>query len=505
MRLVSCDMIPLIDKYATVQMGIPARELISRAGAAVARTARSLVPVGSRVAVFAGGGNNGADGYAAAAELVRDMAVTVFCVFPPKPDSECAVWQNRARECGVRLEELPSDIESAISDFDLALDAVFGTGFSGEYPARVIRIAEALSVANIKTLAVDVPIGVNADTGECETFAYRCDATVMLSYAKLGAMSYPAREYIGRVEVDGIGLDVDRVHNSFSFNAFYTDASLAGELLPARSANSNKGSFGRVLEICGSPEYRGAAHLAAEAALRSGAGYVSFIGDGDLCRELRMKLPEIIYFEKTRDDIDGICSLSARAVTLIGCGCGADEELSRLVLALISTEGAPLILDADAINALSRYSSADALYAKKREIILTPHPLELARLTGISVEKINASRLSVARDFAKKYGVTLLLKGAASIICDSEKVYINSSGSSALAKAGSGDVLSGVIAALVAQRPDSSTEMCALAAYLHGAAAEQLSRELSDYGVTPSDLPIKIAKIIAGGISDAEN
>ena len=495
MRICSSDMIPLIDNYAAQVMSIPTSVLMERAGEAVARCVRSLASADSSVLIYAGGGNNGGDGYAAAVKLSDYATVTVLDVFASGQRSEEGkFWLERARAAGINITTDKVDL----SDFDVAVDAIFGTGFRGEYPEKVIEIADQLNRSDIKVVAVDVPIGVNADSGECEPYALRADVTVVLSYPKIGTLSYPAREYVGKIVIDDLGLDTEAVHSAFDFNSFYTDDDTARSLLPLRAANGNKGSFGKVLMICGSDKYRGAAHLCAEGALRSGAGYIMFCGEGNLCRELRARFPEIVYFDKPRAEVDNICDISRTAVTVIGCGCGTDEQLARLTESLIRTCGAPLVIDADAINALAKYSGVDLLLEKRREIILTPHPLELSRLIGVSVDDINARRLRIAREFSEKYGVTLLLKGAASIISSPDKLYINSSGCSALAKAGSGDVLAGIIASLIAQSPARSVDMTALAAYLHGRAADELSYEISEYAVTPSDIPKTVGKIIAG-------
>ncbi len=277
------------------------------------------------------------------------------------------------------------------------------------------------------------------------------------------------------------------------------DAAWAREHIPRRPQQANKGSFGRAILAVGSPKYRGAAHLSLEAALRSGVGYVGYLGDGDLSSELRAKFPEAIYYEKEAY-YGGVSSFSAIFETyssiLTGCGSDISEEYSRVLEALITTDGASLTLDADAINTIARYSSRDLLSRARRTVILTPHPLEFSRISGLSVEEIAADRVGVARRFAEKHGVILLLKGHGTVITDGETVYINSSGSTALAKAGSGDVLAGLIAGLLAYSA-SPLETVALAAYLHGRAGDTLSESLSEYGVTPSDLPRQIAREIA--------
>ena len=207
-----------------------------------------------------------------------------------------------------------------------------------------------------------------------------------------------------------------------------------------------------------------------------------------------MKYPEAIYLPLS--DTDTVIAHSRDSVTLVGSGCGSTVGLCRLVEALLLIPGAPLVLDADAINALASFSSPEIFKRAERSVVLTPHPLEFSRISGMSVDHINSHRLSSAQSFAREYGITLLLKGSATVITDGKYTYINSSGSSALAKAGSGDVLAGALASLLAQSPTRVCEMTALAAYLHGAAGDSLAQSLSEYGVTPSDLPIKIAERI---------
>ena len=422
-----------------------------------------------------------------AARLAQSVPVTVYDVFDAGQRSEGGkYWLDRARLSGARISVLPDEL--SLDGFDLAVDAIFGTGFVGECPERVIEISKILDRSDIFKIAVDVPIGVNADTGAVEPFAYRADVTVMLSFAKVGELSYPAREYVGISVIDDIG--ISSAAECLEFKNHFIDDALALSLLPKRKQNTSKGDFGRVTLIVGSDKYRGAAHLALEGALRGGAGYVTFVGEASLAAELRARFPEAIYLNRGS-------AASPRDVILIGCGCGCNEDLALTVENLIKSSGAPLVLDADAINAIAKYSSADIFLLKKRKIILTPHPLEFSRISGYTTEYINAHRLECAKAFAAKYGVVLLLKGAASVITDGDVTFINSTGSSALAKAGSGDVLAGIATSLIAQCPENPLAMTALAAYLHGRAGDELEAELSSYGVTPSDLPIKIAKVIA--------
>ena len=507
MHLVHPNMIAEIDKYASEALGIPTRTLMERAGLAVANAVRDAVAPGAKVAVFAGKGNNGGDGYAAALFLADDYSVTVYDVFSAGQRSDegrhfLDVYTAAvSKPVPLTLDE--EQLEN-ITDSDCIVDAVFGTGFFGEMPEIARKLASVFSsLSNAKKIAVDVPLGVDAALGRVlDGATYRADITVVLGFIKTGLVSYPAKEYVGRLVYDNIGLHNDGILSHFDFGSCLVDKELARELLPERPDNSSKGTFGKLLMITGSESFRGAAHLSLEAALRSGVGYVTYVGESALCDALLQKLPEAIYkpISLTEDPsaIPTILELSRHSnAILLGSGSSKTDELLKLTESLVSTFGAPLVLDADAINVLS----ADPERAKKlirnslRQIILTPHPLEFSRLSGLSVDYIQSNRIEAAMSFAREYNCILVLKGAATLITDGESLFVNSSGSSALAKAGSGDVLAGHLSALVAYGIDP-LRASALAVYLHGAAADALSAELSDFGVIPSDLPREIARQI---------
>lgn len=265
------------------------------------------------------------------------------------------------------------------------------------------------------------------------------------------------------------------------------DAEWAREHIPRRPEHANKGSFGRTLLLVGSPRYKGAAHLALEAALRSGVGYVSFYGGDSLSRELRMHFPELIF---ARGSIAEASSVSG--ATLFGSGSGSSVESLSLIRELLSAGTSPLVLDADALNTVAGLSSPDIFLSAGRPLVLTPHPLEFSRISGLSLDEIQRDRVGTAVAFAQSYGVILLLKGKGTVVTDGTVALINTSGSTALAKAGSGDVLAGLTAGLLAYSEDPLSAV-ALAAYLHGRAGDSLALTLSEYGVTPSDLPRAIA------------
>ncbi len=502
MRLASPDMIPAIDRFAEDALGHSVCELMGRSGKAVAAAVRELAARGSAVLLLLGSGNNGGDGYAAATCLLGEYSVAVCDVFFAGQRTDAGRhYLERYVSSGGRL--LSADearrLISTLSEGDVIVDGIFGTGFRGEAPTALLPLICEANASHASRIAIDVPFGVNACDGSVGSTVFRADLTVALSYSKPGLHSYPAAEYVGRILLDDIGIDRDAVERAFDFRYTLTDEAFAEEFLPTRPKNSNKGSFGKVLLITGSDAYRGAAHLALQAALRGGAGLVRQIGTRELCAELRATYPEALYLEAdpaSPYDADAILSADGWAdATLIGSGCGVSESLAVLAERLMHLEGGPLILDADAVNSIAKHLTADVLRSARRRVILTPHPLEFSRISGVSVEEIREARLGRAIEFAREYGVILLLKGAATVITDGTDTFINSTGSSALAKGGSGDVLAGLCASLLADGA-APLPRVAQAAYLHGRAGDVLAEEVSDFGVTPSDLPRQIGKII---------
>ncbi len=511
MKLALSETISEIDNFSAKNLNIPVVELMKKSGEAVADTVRKKTPSGRSVVFLAGKGNNGGDGYAAAIELMQEYKVTVYDVFSKGQKSSAGkhfleLYKSLGGE--VINYEPTAKVAEHIKSARCIVDAIFGTGFTGEMPESIrplaITVREAVEAHKI---AIDVPLGINADNGSVSDFVFSVEATVALSYIKPGILSYPARAYVGEIVYAPLGLPSDKIEENFKFRYNLIDEEWAADNLPERENNSNKGTFGRLLVICGSEKYRGAAHLALEAALRGGVGLVSFLGTESLVSELSAKFPEVIYNkckptdELTDSDISEICELSKNfGATLIGSGSDNTDGLLRLTLALLASEGGSLILDADSINALSALGYDEVksvLKSCERPLVLTPHPLEFGRLTETDVATVQLNRLEKAEKFAKRTGAVLVLKGASTIITDGKEVFINGAGSSSLAKAGSGDVLAGLIGALVAQNAAPMLICSALAVYIHAAAGDSLATELSTYGVTPSDLPREIAVRIA--------
>lgn len=510
MKLATSSMIKEIDEYSKTELGIPIKELMYKSGEAVAKVIRARAPKSKYVVILAGKGNNGGDGYAAAIKIMDEYDVTVYDIFSAGQKSpEGQQFLSRYKENGGKIINFSAtkEILEHIKNAGCIVDAIFGTGFHGEMPEELrplaITIREAVEAQKI---AIDVPLGIDADNGSVSDFATSVGATVELSFVKPGIISYPARSYVGDVIYDDLGLPRKTITEAFSFKYHMIDSEWIANKLPKRVSNSNKGNFGKLLMITGSKKYRGAAHLGLEAALRGGVGLVTFAGVKDIVSELSQKYPEAIYkeikdiSEFNENDIEEIVELSRKhSATLIGSGSDNTKGLLSLVLALMSSEGGELVLDADAINALSSIGceGVKAIKNAKRRIIITPHPLEFARLSGTDVASVQQHRLEVAEKFAKENLCTVVLKGAGTIITEGEEIFINVVGSSSLAKAGSGDVLAGFVAAFIAQNKTSVTKAASLAVYYHALAGESLAEEFSSYGVTPSDLPREIARHIA--------
>jgi NAD(P)H-hydrate epimerase len=349
-------------------------------------------------------------------------------------------------------------------------------------------------------------LGTDAFSGEVCEGAPKFDMTVSLCLPKTGVVTYPAKENAGRLVNCDIGLSGEWIEEIATDEYTLTDSDGARELLPERAENSSKGSFGRLAVITGSAEYMGAALLSVGGALRSGVGYLCYFGERESREIMLSKYPEVIFKSRPRLDkmTEGdkkllVGEAEKSSAILIGCGCGRSAGLRALIYALLKKSGAPLIIDADGINVLSedRENGLNAIKNSPRVVILTPHPLEFARLIGKDVSEVQAKRLPLARNFAEETGAILVLKGAATVTVGGGRCFVNSSGSSSLAKAGSGDVLAGVISSLIASRERNLTELCALGVYAHGRAGDILSGSYSTLGVLPSELPEAVGVALA--------
>lgn len=501
MKLVRPESIPNIDAEWIQSAGVTEEALIRMAGKAVADAVCAL-PVKGDVLILAGGGNNGADGYAAALALhEKGIFARVVDVFGKGQRSEGgrAVFAEYRARIG---EPHTAAYLKEDSEAPILVEAIMGSGAVGCLSAEARRAVLWLSRQKGHKIAVDVPIGIDADYGEIGDAAYVADVTVSLSLPKRGILSYPAREYCGQI----VFADLDI--NSIAYEAYFAgetvEAAFVKAQLPKRVRNGHKGSYGRLQIFGGSRRYRGAAHLASQGALRMGVGLLTLTTEQAVIETVCRRLPEVLFDEASPisawsvEEMMRQCAESDTAsAILVGPGVGVSEALYRFLCHLSAREGTPLLLDADALGAIAAFApDVDAFFASaRRPIALTPHPLEFGRLIGKTAKDVQEHRMRLCTEYAKKWGVSLLLKGAGTLISDGDALFINTTGSSALSKGGSGDVLAGAVGAFLAMGVDVTAAL-AMGAYLHGAAGDSLAGELSEYGVLPSELPKQMAKEI---------
>ncbi len=424
------------------------------------------------VLVCCGPGNNGGDGFAIGRHLHnRSARVTLATAFVParlKGDAK----KNYEIASNMELAMvLPEDL--ADQKFDIAVDALFGTGFHGEPEGDAARLISYMNRNASFVAAVDMPSGASADDGKVAGLCVQAHLTVTFGLAKPGQFLYPAKDFVGKLTVTDISIPLSLLSSKSGFNAL--DASCM-KRLPERPENSHKGSFGKVLLLAGSPGMSGACAMAAEAVLRSGAGMVTAAVSKTVADTVARLFREMMVLSLPAEG-DQLLKTAAgmvleklknQDVLLAGCGLGTAEGTKKVLLSVIKDCDKPLVLDADGINLLK--GNINIIKNKAVPVVLTPHPLEFSRISGHSMEYLRENRLSAATEFAKSYGVVLVLKGADTLVAHPDgRLSICAQSNSGLATAGSGDVLSGVIAALLAQgaTPDVAAD---LGVYLHSRA-----------------------------------
>lgn len=488
MKLVTAKEMKALDVQAQNDYAMPGILLMDNAAQAVAEAVHEALTAleGERVVIFCGGGNNGGDGLGAARWLQSyGVSVRAFVVGAALDavQGDAALELAMFTKAGGRVEALSTEddwvlAELAASKADVLVDALLGTGFHGELEGDVLRACELLNKSEKYILAVDVPTGVNADNGAVSENAVRADHTVTMALVKTGLLLYPGREYCGDIELADISMPVKLVEEYQSDKYRLTDE-IVRELLPLRKANAHKGDAGRVVICAGSPGYTGAAALASDAAVKAGAGLVSLYTPLSSRDVLAIKLTEVMVhglLERMPGILGGgaasdvASSAEAADVLAIGPGLGTSESTQEAVRTILQKITTPVVIDADALTALAGHT--EILATMQAQKVLTPHPGEMARLTGLEIAEIEADRINVAKKYAEEWQAIVVLKGAPTVIgCPNGTVYVNSTGNSSLATGGSGDVLTGIIAGLAAQEI-SLQEAAICGVYLHGLAAE---------------------------------
>lgn len=497
MRLTDSKAMRDADNKAIHVLGIPSTMLMTNAARKLATVAIELLADQRNAVVFCGSGNNGGDGVAAAAYLLR-RGVDTRCFLTgsrSKMTEDCSEMERRLVELGGTLEDFDScEAATAIESADVIIDAMFGIGLNSNLRGTALQAVMLINSSGKPVISADIPSGVEADTGRILGEAVRADVTVTFSMPKPGHFVEPGCEYCGRLEVADIGIPEDVLENAGT----ETFANTKEEIyLPKRKQISHKGNYGKLLIIGGCEGYSGAPVMCAQAAARSGAGLVYLGVPRSIYAIIAGRVSEPMPFPLKADSSGKISSdafseikdkLSGCNACVIGCGLGRSEDLNNFVRRIVKESNIRLIIDADGLFALG--SDVEALKDATIPPILTPHDGEFARLGGV----LTGNRASDAREFARSRNCILVLKGHHSICAFPDgEVYIIPYGNAGMAKGGSGDVLAGIIGAFSVQLPVKQAVITACA--VHALSGDRCAEKFGEYSMLPTDIIEAIPEI----------
>lgn len=470
------------DRFTIDSIGIPSMVLMERAALQVVNILEAQQLEIQNTLVVCGSGNNGGDGYAIARLLhLKGFPVTILFVGKEEKRSP----ENRRQAEIAAHYAIPVINKLEKQEYSVIVDAMFGTGLKREIGGEYYTVLDRLNQMPGVKVAVDMPSGIHDATGTVMGIAFRADITVALAFEKRGLAFYPGCEYAGKVVVMDIGITEEALPKEPYRTVTYDRKDLL-EFFPKRKKNSHKGSYGKVLMIVGSKGMSGAAYLSAKAAYTVGAGLVQIYTHEENRIILQQLLPEAIittYETFERAELERL--LEWADVVGIGCGLGTNETAEQLVKHTLQMCETPCVVDADGLNLLSEHME---WLKDSSNLVLTPHMKEMGRLLGCSVAELAARRMEFLTAFVEQYQVTCVMKDARTLVGKrGEDVYVNLSGNHAMAKGGSGDVLSGVISGILAQQCENYEAAC-LGTYLHGLAGDAAREEKGSYSVLASDI-----------------
>jgi len=531
MRIVTPDEMTKIESLSE-QLGTSRERLMENAGIKLAKFISEISHEKNarKILFLCGKGNNGGDCFVAGRELIYsgyDVSFVHLCGMPSTDISKKAfskIPESRTRFLkGYKAKNLKKSVESeeiafmtgerfkdsvrrtrekeetkissimeAINESEVIVDGVFGTGFHGVLEHEITEYFKAAE-SKIR-IAVDVPSGGNCLTGEVSAGTFKADYTAVFGYIKSGMTQYPLKEFCGEVKVFDIGIHEGSL-SVVSKDMNVIDMNILKSLKQHRRPDSHKGDFGKMLSITGSNRMRGASIMSSMSALRSGVGLLTVASPWTCINNISYRIPEAItipliadndgyiLFDENKDTIES--ALANSDSVLIGCGMGVTDSTKKLTEFVIKNAHCPIIIDADGINCIS--SCIDILSESRTDIILTPHPKEMSRLCGTCTEGIQKNRIETAMNFAEKYGVTLVLKGAGTVTADSKRCTVNITGNAGMSRGGSGDVLAGIIASLSAQGY-SAFDSCVYGVYIHGLAGDITAEKMGYESMIPTDI-----------------
>ncbi|MCC2253563.1 NAD(P)H-hydrate dehydratase [Ruminococcus sp. CLA-AA-H200] len=480
------------DMHTINEVGIPSLVLMERAALGTVEAMHRRGIDTSRALVVCGSGNNGGDGFAIARLLEdeKDRADVLFAGREESMSAECALQKKIAARAGVKIfTEIPD------REYTVIIDAVFGVGLSRDISGRYCDVIRWMNEQKCAKVAVDIPSGVCARTGRILGTAFRADLTAAMACVKAGSELYPGKNYSGETVAVPIGIRTEYFDNNEDVCFTYDREDIAS-LLPQRKPDSHKGTYGKVLMITGSSGMAGAAYLSARAAYAVGAGLVRICTASDNRPVLQQLLPEAVLSCYDGFDEEQMRELLAWAdVVCIGSGLGQSSVSEQIFNYVTDHVTVPCVIDADGLNLLSR--DTGRLGKMPGPVIVTPHMKEMSRLTGKSIPGITEDRVASAREFAREYGAVCVLKDSRTVVSEEGRhPFLNLAGNSAMAKAGSGDVLAGVITGLLAQGKDAF-QSAAAGVYLHACGGDEARRAKGGYSVLAGDLIEGLERCIA--------
>lgn len=481
------------DQYTIQKLGVPSLELMEHAAQACVQVLEDEKVDLSHVCVVCGSGNNGGDGFAIARILQNNRySVETFCVGNPEHYTEETQEQmHRLQECGGKITYgMPQE-----DSYSVVIDAVFGVGLSRKVEGRYRQVIEQMNRMRGTKFAVDIPSGLSATTGCILGCAFKADYTVTFQLKKIGLELLQGRTMAGRVIVPDIGISTDSICEDQEI-VRTAGKDIYRKMLPDRPEDSNKGTYGRLLVIAGSKGMAGAAYLNAHAAYMTGAGLVRIYTSSDNREILQTLLPEAIITTYEEYNKEELLSLLTWADSVcIGSGLGMSRLSEKILKTVIEYVKVPCLIDADGLNLLAENNNYLNQMAERR-FVITPHMKEMSRLTDTPVEELKADRIQILKDFISRYRITCVLKDSRTLIASEEKgIRMNLTGNSAMAKAGSGDVLAGVISGWMVQGKEAE-DAAELGTYIHGLSGDLAKFEKGVYSVMARDLIEYISKAL---------
>lgn len=514
MRILTAGQMKIAEAMA-VEKGISYEQLMESAGCGAADSIlKRYFQLNERafsepkVLILLGKGNNGGDGLVIARKLLETIpglrVTLLFCLgntlseLAERNRKRLTPFANRIR---VFYAEKISDkeLDTLCRENDLILDGIFGTGFSGQLPEKIVRLLRAANRSKARKIALDIPSGMDCNNGVYDADTFRADLTYTFAAMKPAHLLKRSRALCGEIEAVEIGITQEMMAE-IPGNVSYLDAETVKKALPPRYEDSNKGSYGKLLNIGGCASMSGAVLLSSMSAYRCGVGLVMAAAPETALTAVRLQLPEAIHCVLPLGETGAIAPENSKRLAeelnswstaaLIGCGMSVTEESKAVIRQLLTETEKPMVIDADGLNCIAAMGEEglELLDGAKAPLILTPHMLEFSRLSGMSIDEIKAGRFTVAGDFAARHHLTLVLKDSSTVIASpGGELYMNGNGNSGLSKGGSGDVLAGMIASFLAQGTDP-VQAAQCGVYLHGAAGDVAQRRLTAYGMLPSDV-----------------